>query len=267
MVIMEIYKNLDLEDMENEIWKDVAGYEGLYEVSSYGRVKSLNYGGCKGVVKIMKQTFDDKGYLNVRLSKDGKTKKIRVHRLVAIAFIPNVENKPEIDHKNTIRYDNKVENLRWSTHKENMNNELTRKHNSESRKGIRCTEETKKKISEANKGKVVSEETRKKMSESQKGGVKSEETRQKISEANKGRNGSNYKGFIALFPDGSITEEMLMKELEEMLGVSSTVIINIVKSNEPYKPYYKRLKHLAGIKIYYYQDYLKLESGDNNVIS
>ena len=253
-----MYRNLSLGNIEGEIWKDIAGFEGLYQVSSYGRVKSLNYGGGKGVVKIMKQTFTDKEYLIVRLTKDGKTKTFRTHKLVATAFIPNVENKPEIDHVNTIRYDNRVENLRFVTHKENMNNELTRKHNSESHKGKVVSEETKEKISEAHKGKVVSEETRKKMSESQKGGVKSEETRQKISEANKGRNGSNYKGFIALFPDGSITEEMLMKELEEMLGVSSTVIINIAKSNKPYKPRSKKLKHLEGIKIYYYQDYLKL---------
>ena len=221
---MEIYKNFSLEDMAGEIWLPVFGYEGLYEVSSYGRVKSLNYSGCKGKERIMKQTFNGNDYLIVCLKKDGKMKTNLIHRLVAQTFIENIGDKPCVDHISTVKTDNRVENLSFVTHKENNNNELTKKH-----------------LSEGHKGRVVSEETRK-----------------KLSEANKGRNNSSYKGFIALFPDGNITEEMMMKELEEMLGVSSTVIINIVKSNKPYKPFPKRLKHLAGIKIYYYQDYKEL---------
>ena len=220
-----MYRNLSLENMENEIWKDIEGYEGLYQISNMGRVKSLNYKGHKGKVRILKQSFDKYGYLNVGLTdSEGKMKTIKVHRIVAQAFIENIGDKPCVDHISTVKTDNRVENLSFVTHKENNNNELTKKH-----------------LSEGHKGRVVSEETRK-----------------KLSEANKGRNNSSYKGFIALFPDGNITEEMMMKELEEMLGVSSTVIINIVKSNKPYKPFPKRLKHLAGIKIYYYQDYKEL---------
>lgn len=239
MVIIEIYKNLDL-NMEGEIWKDAVGYEELYEVSSYGRVKSLNYSGGKKE-KIMKQTFTNNGYLTVGLTKDGKTKTFKVHRLVAIAFIPNVENKPYVDHINTIRTDNRVENLRWATRIENMNNELTK----EKIKLRKFSDEWRKNMSEAHKGKVVSEETR-----------------QKISESKKGKKHTNYKGFVCIFPDGEVTKEMGGKELEEMLGVSDSTIINIAKSNKPYKTSHKRLKHLENIRIYYAEDYLKLESGD-----
>ena len=241
---MEIYKNLSLENMEGEIWKDIEGFEKKYQISNMGRVKALNFK-RSGKEKIMKQSFNGRGYLKVGLRKDGKFKTLKVHRLVAQTFIENKENKPCVDHKNTIRTDNRVENLRFVTHKENNNNELTRKHNSESQKGRKHTEEGKKKISEAHKGKVASEEAKRKMSE-----------------ANKGRNNSSYKGFVCIFPNGEVTKEMTNKELGELLGVSSSVITNIAKSGEPYKPRSKKLKYLEGIKIYYYQDYLKLESGD-----
>lgn len=229
---MEIYKNLSLKDMDGETWKDVVGYEGLYEVSSYGRVKSLNYKGCKGKVRILKQTFDGNGYLIVGLKKDGKMKTNLIHRLVAQTFIENKENKPCVDHINTIKADNRVENLRFVTHKENNNNPLTRKHNSEAENN-------------RHKGRKHSEETKKKFT---------------------GRNNSSYKGFICIFPNGEITKEMTKKELGELLGVDKSMIIYIAKSNKPYKPRSKRLKHLENIRIYYAEDYKKLV-GDNNVFA
>lgn len=118
--------------------------------------------------------------------KKGQQKTFKIHRLVAQTFIPNPDNKPCVDHINTIRDDNRVENLRWVTHKENDNNELTRKHKSNAKKerykgknhpmyGRHHTEETKRKIGEANKGennfnygKHLSEKTRKKISEANK---------------------------------------------------------------------------------------------------
>lgn len=108
-----------------EIWKDIKGYEGLYQVSNMGKVKSLNYlrTGKENVLKPGKQ---NSGYLTVCLSKNNKPKIFRVHRLVATAFIPNPENKPCIDHINTIKDDNRAENLKWATQKENVNNVLTR---------------------------------------------------------------------------------------------------------------------------------------------
>ena len=120
--------------MEEEIWKPIKDFEGYYEVSNIGRVKSLNYRGT-GKEKILKNIEDYKGYLEVGLTKNGKRKQFKVHRLVAEAFIPNPENKPCIDHINTVKNDNRVENLRWVTYKENMNNEISKKKISESLKG------------------------------------------------------------------------------------------------------------------------------------
>ena len=116
--------------MINEIWKEVVGYEGLYQVSNLGRVKALpkdawnGKGHFKTKERILK-VFLQKDYERVHLHKDGKCSNKRVHRLVAEAFIDNPENKPYVDHINTIRNDNRVDNLRWVTHKENMNNPLT----------------------------------------------------------------------------------------------------------------------------------------------
>lgn len=124
--------------MVEEIWVDIKGYEGLYQVSNLGRVKSLeriDSLGHKRKEKILKPRKNKDGYLQVVLCKEGKYKEFRVHRLVAIAFIPNTDNKPFIDHINTIRDDNRVENLRWVTHEENINNPLSKENKSESMKG------------------------------------------------------------------------------------------------------------------------------------
>lgn len=104
-----------------EIWKTIEDYPN-YMVSNMGRVKSL----CYGKEKIMKLCTGKGGYLTVTLIKDKKINTNRVHRIVAEAFIPNPENKPCVDHINTYRTDNRVENLRWVTHKENQNNPLTK---------------------------------------------------------------------------------------------------------------------------------------------
>lgn len=115
--------------MVNENWRDIEGYEGLYQVSNLGRVKSLERdvnsrsGKRKEKEKILKQ--NNNRYMYVGLSKNCKTKCFTVHRLVAKAFLPNPENKPQIDHINTDKSDNRVENLRWVTPKENMKNPIT----------------------------------------------------------------------------------------------------------------------------------------------
>lgn len=112
-----------------EIWKPVVGYEGLYEVSNLGRVRSLDKitaDGRRIKGKILKGKIDKGGYLLVILCKDKKQTTYKVHRLVAEHFIPNPQNKPCIDHINTVRTDNRVENLRWATYKENGNNPLTK---------------------------------------------------------------------------------------------------------------------------------------------
>lgn len=115
-----------------EEWKDIEGYEGLYKVSSFSRIKSLkrivnNNGGIKILKeRVLKGRKINNRYLSVSLCKDGKQKTYLIHRLVAQAFIPNPDNKPYVDHINTNIYDNRVENLRWCTQKENCNNPLTK---------------------------------------------------------------------------------------------------------------------------------------------
>lgn len=113
-----LYKNLDQNNIKGEIWKDITGYEGLYQISNMGRVKSLNYRHTKTPC-IMKQNIYNNGYLSILLSKDGIKTKFLVHRLVGLAFIPNLECKPEINHINEIKTDNRVNNLEWVTRKEN----------------------------------------------------------------------------------------------------------------------------------------------------
>ena len=111
-----------------EIWKDIKGYEGIYQVSNMGRIKSLNRCDSNNHLlygKLLKPEKTIYGYHQITLCKNGKTQKYKIHRLVCTHFLPNPENKPYIDHINCNRTDNRVENLRWVTHKENMNNPLT----------------------------------------------------------------------------------------------------------------------------------------------
>lgn len=105
-----------IEDLLNEIWMPVVGFEGLYEVSDQGRVKSL----FTKKERIIKPFTNNSGYLRVNLHKKGqKPKKFYVHRLVALSFIPNPLNKPEANHQNGNTLDNRLENLNWMTSKEN----------------------------------------------------------------------------------------------------------------------------------------------------
>lgn len=99
---------------EVEIWKDIPEYEGLYQVSNLGNVKSL----FRNKERILKPGIIN-GYYQVNLRKINSNKWYRIHRLVASVFIPNHDNKPHVDHINGIRNDNRSENLRWCTQKEN----------------------------------------------------------------------------------------------------------------------------------------------------
>lgn len=109
-----------------EQWKPVVGYEGLYEVSNLGRVRSMfSYYSRGGVcVKILKLT-QSYGYLTCGLRKHGVWKNFGVHRLVAEAFLPNPEKYTQINHKNGLKYDNSVDNLEWCTQKQNVRHAIS----------------------------------------------------------------------------------------------------------------------------------------------
>ena len=126
-----------------EIWKDIKGYEGLYQVSNLGKIKSLSrkiFNGKNYYIskeKILKPAKDKDGYVQVLLYKNNRHKTYKVHRLVAMAFIPNPNNLPQINHKDENKQNNRAENLEWCTNKYNCNYGTW-----------------KEKVSKANKGKI-----------------------------------------------------------------------------------------------------------------
>ena len=103
----------------DEQWRPLDGYEGLYEISNFGRVKSLNYHRT-GVEKIMRP-HKANGYLRVNLYKDGKIKHFLIHRLVAEAFLPNPEGLEQVNHRDEVKTNNCVENLEFCDCKYNLN--------------------------------------------------------------------------------------------------------------------------------------------------
>jgi len=119
---------------EKEIWKDIPGYEGLYQISNNGGVKRMpkNTVTITGKIrihklKILKPSTDSRGYSQTCLFKLGIGKIVSVHRFVAITFIENTENKPQINHKDGNKKNNHVDNLEWCTNTENMQHAVRNK--------------------------------------------------------------------------------------------------------------------------------------------
>ncbi len=141
-----------------EEWKDVPGYKGLYQVSSLGRVKSLPKYHSKRE-RILKGEMDKDGYIKVVLCPNSyKREKRFVHRIVAMAFIENRNNGYEVDHIDGNPSNNCIDNLRWVTHKTNINNPVTIKRKSERSKGRVFSKSTLQKMSLAKKGRKLSPE-------------------------------------------------------------------------------------------------------------
>jgi hypothetical protein len=118
-----------------EVYRDVVDYESLYEISNQGNIRSLNFGGKKGIIKNLTLTLDKKGYYYVSLTKNGKSSIQRIHKLVAMAFLEHIPNgyKAVIDHINSNPSDNRVENLRIVTNRFNVSKD---KSNETNRTGV-----------------------------------------------------------------------------------------------------------------------------------
>lgn len=243
---MKNYENLNQADLPNEEWRIIQDFPN-YAVSNFARVKRLN-NVCyylDGRVrhnkeKILKQTEKD-GYRMVRLWNERTGEKgvlIKTHRLVAIAFIPNPEDKPYIDHINTIRDDNRIENLRWVTAKENSNNAITRKRNSQSRrKFIEDNPEYRLVMSKISKDIFANNEFKEKFKKR----MNDEEIKNKISESNPQRKQVfqyNANGdLIAIYPSTG--------KAAISIGVSQTTIsrycLGKIKPRNKYVYSYEKL--------------------------
>ena len=117
-----------------EIYKDIKGYKGLYQISNYGNVKSLGNGNSNASVeKVLKNNPDSYGYPRVCLLKNSKHKYIKTHRLVALHFVKNPKNKPFVNHIDEDKTNNHFSNLEWCTCKENNNHGTRNKRMKESK--------------------------------------------------------------------------------------------------------------------------------------
>lgn len=102
-----------------EEWKDIPGFEGRYQVSNFGRVKSLSYNKT-GKTRMLSIRPDKAGYCSTAIQENKKSRRVLVHRLVAQTFIPNPDNKPQVNHIDGNKSNNKVSNLEWATERENV---------------------------------------------------------------------------------------------------------------------------------------------------
>lgn len=131
-----------------EEWKDIAGFEGMYQVSNMGQVRSLDRFDDRGrhlKGRVLAQSINTSGYLSFNPSIDGKANLKYTHRFVALAFIPNPDNLPQVNHMDGNKHNNHVSNLEWVTQKENINhawdNGLIKNHSGENHALSKLTED------------------------------------------------------------------------------------------------------------------------------
>lgn len=245
--------------MNIEIWKCINGYDGKYQISSNGRVRSLNFNKTEETV-ILKQSSDTYGYKQVTLYKNGKRKTYKVHRLVAETFISNPNKYPQVNHKDENKENNSVKNLEFCTEQYNINygtrnervsKELKEKYNDGTFSmygeknpmyGRHHTEETKKKISESRKGKYSgqnspmygkhhTEETKDKIRNANKGRKLTEEQKLKISKSNKGSKHPNCRKIICI-TTGEVFN--FIKEAAEKYNIDNSGITKCCKGKLKY---------------------------------
>ena len=186
--------------LPKQVWKDIPGYEGVYQVSNTGKVRSLNYRGT-GKTKILKQSTSKHGYKKVVLYKNKKGKTYLVHRLIAQTFIPNPNNWPQVNHKDENKTNNVAWNLEWCTSKYNNNYGTCRE-----------------RMIEKQKDKYVSKETRRKLSKSLKG-------------KNRGKDNVHSKPIIMLTLDGEFIRRWdCIADAVRFLNKNNNCSGNIVKS-------------------------------------
>lgn len=198
--------------LPKEVWRDIPGYEGKYQVSNIGNVRSLHYRNTNKAQRL-NSVINEGGYNIVGLSKDGKSKQYKVHRLVAEAFIPNPNNYPIINHKDENKTNNVVWNLEWCTYEYNNNYGTKNERASKSKKGK----------TSAMKGKTLSEETKKRISQTLKGHKQSIETKTKRSNSMKGKmigNNNAVTKKVKCIETGQVFESVA--EANEYLGKKRT---------------------------------------------
>jgi hypothetical protein len=134
-----VYENvLKITELNYEMWNDIKGYEGIYQISNLGNVKNIK------TSKILKPRLNSNGYKFVGLYCNGKHKNMLIHRLMAIHYIPNDENKQFVDHIDNNKLNNKLTNLRWCTNQQNDMNRSISKNNTSGVKGVTFHKQTNK---------------------------------------------------------------------------------------------------------------------------